>query len=172
MVLWIGGEARYLRQNYLNLTRLLGLDVSNETQIALEKGSNKTFEEQEMEALQRVRKELSRDIPYILVIDNLENERDWWDSRDLLELLQCFGGATHVIVSTRVMNLDPVRLSYLSSVEAVSLMKGKRMDFSVVELHALRTIEERLGCLTLGLGIVGSILSELLDSLIPLLGYH
>ena len=45
MVLWIGGEARYLRQNYLNLTRLLGLDVSNETQIALEKGSNKTFEE-------------------------------------------------------------------------------------------------------------------------------
>ena len=51
MVLWIGGEARYLRQNYLNLTRLLGLDVSNETQIALEKGSNKTFKEQEMEAL-------------------------------------------------------------------------------------------------------------------------
>ena len=66
-----------------------------------------------MEALQRVRKELSRDIPYVLVIDNLENERDWWDSRDLLELLQCFGGTTHVIVSTRVINLDPVRLSYL-----------------------------------------------------------
>lgn len=164
MVLWVGGEARYLRQNYLNLSRLLGLDVSNETQIAPEKGRNKTFEEQEMEALQRVRKELSRDIPYLLVIDNLENERDWWDSRDLLELLPRFGGTTHVIISTRlscVMNLDPVRLSYLSSVEAMSLMKGKRMDFSVVELDALRTIEERLGRLTLGLGIVGSILSEL-----------
>lgn len=164
MVLWVGGETRYLRQNYLNLSRLLGLDVSNETHIASEKGRNKTFEEQEMEALQRVRKELSRDIPYLLVIDNLESERDWWDSRDLLELLPRFGGTTHVIISTRlscVMNLDPVRLSYLSSVEAMSLMKGKRRDFSVVELDALRTIEERLGRLTLGLGIVGSILSEL-----------
>ena len=35
------------------------------------------------------------------------------------------------------------------------------MDFLVVELDALRTIEERLDRLTLGLGIVGSILSEL-----------
>ena len=113
MELWIGGEARYLRHNYLNLSQLLGLDVSNETQISLKKGSNKTFEEQEMEALQRVRKELSRDIPYVLVIDNLENERAWWDSRDLFELLPRFGGTTHVIVSTCVMNLDPVRLSYL-----------------------------------------------------------
>ena len=43
----------------------------------------------------------------------------------------------------------------------MSLMKGKMMDFLVVELDALRTIEERLGRLTLGLGIVGSILSEL-----------
>ena len=31
MELWIGGEARYLRHNYLNLSQLLGLDVSNET---------------------------------------------------------------------------------------------------------------------------------------------
>ena len=45
MELWIGGEAHYLRHNYLNLSQLLGLDVSNETQITLEKGSNKTFEE-------------------------------------------------------------------------------------------------------------------------------
>ena len=43
----------------------------------------------------------------------------------------------------------------------MSLMKGKMMDFLVVELDALRTIEERLGHLTLGLGIVGSILLEL-----------
>ena len=66
-----------------------------------------------MEALQRVRKDLSRHIPYILVIDNLENERYWWDNRDILELLPCLGGTMHVIVSTCVMNLDPVRLSYL-----------------------------------------------------------
>ena len=66
-----------------------------------------------MEALHRVRKDLSRHTPYILVIDNLENERYWWDNRDILELLPHFGGTTHVIVSTCVMNLDLVRLSYL-----------------------------------------------------------
>ena len=70
-----------------------------------------------MEALHRVRKDLSRHIPYILVIDNLENERYWWDNRDILELLPCFGGTTHVIIFIRfssVMNLDLVRLSYLT----------------------------------------------------------
>ena len=66
-----------------------------------------------MEALQRVRKDLNRDISYILLIDNLENERDWWYNRDILELLQRFGETMYVIVSTCVMNLDHVRLSYL-----------------------------------------------------------
>ena len=66
-----------------------------------------------MEALHGVRKDLSRHIPYILVIDNLENERYWWDNRDPLELIPRFGGTKKVIVSTFVMNLDPVRLSYL-----------------------------------------------------------
>eukprot|EP01018_Ginkgo_biloba_P002481 Gb_04059 [translate_table: standard] len=163
-VLWVGGEARYLRQNYLNLGLFLGLDIGTEAQIGLEKCKNKTFEEQEMEAFQRVRKELIRDIPYLLVIDNLESERDWWDGRDILELLPRFGGITHVIISTRlprVMNLEPLKLSYLSSVEAMALMKGRRMDFSVLELDALRAIEERLGRLTLGLGLVGTILSAL-----------
>eukprot|EP01018_Ginkgo_biloba_P034257 Gb_12687 [translate_table: standard] len=164
MVLWVGGEARYLRQNYLNLCLFLGLDVSTGTQIGSEKCRNRTFEEQEMEAFQRVRKELIRDIPYLLVIDNLESERDWWDGRDILELLPRFGGTTHVIISTRlsrVMNLEPLKLSYLSSMEAMALMKGNRRDFSILELDALRVIEERLGRITLGLGLVGTILSEL-----------
>eukprot|EP01018_Ginkgo_biloba_P025356 Gb_07382 [translate_table: standard] len=164
MVLWVGGEARYLRQNFLNLSLFLGLDVSSETQMCPEKGGRiRTFEEQELEALQRVRRELLRDVPYLLVIDNLESEKDWWDGRDVLELLPRINGATHVIITTRlprVMSLEPLELSYLSRVEAMFLMKGKR-DFSSQDLDALRSIEEKLGRLTFGLGIVGALLSEL-----------
>ncbi|GLJ08510.1 hypothetical protein SUGI_0090070 [Cryptomeria japonica] len=163
MVLWVGGESKYFRQNFLNLSLVLGLDVSTDTQISPEKGRVKTFEEQEYEAFQRVRRELLRDVPYLLVIDNLESEMDWWDSRDILELLPRINGATHVIITTRlsqVMNFEPLELSYLSKVEAMFLMKGKR-DFPSQELDALRSIEEKLGRLTFGLGIVGAMLSEL-----------
>lgn len=163
MVLWVGGEARYFRQNFLNLSLLLGLDVSTETQMCPEKGRIRTFEEQEHEALQRIRRELLRDVPYLLVIDNLESEMDWWDGRDILELLPRINAATHVIITTRlpnVMNFKPLELSYLSGVQAMLLMKGKK-DFLSQELDALRTIEEKLGRLTFGLGIVGTLLSEL-----------
>lgn len=163
MVLWVGGEARYFRQNFLNLSLLLGLDVSTETQMCPEKGRIKTFEEQEHEALQRIRRELLRDVPYLLVIDNLESEMDWWDGRDILELLPRINAATHVIITTRlpnVMSFKPLELPYLSGVEAMLLMKGKR-DLPSEELDALRTIEEKLGRLTFGLGIVGTLLSEL-----------
>ncbi|KAI5064454.1 hypothetical protein GOP47_0021124, partial [Adiantum capillus-veneris] len=163
MVLWVGGEARYLRQNYLNLSLFLGLDVGTESQVGPEQGRIRTFDEQEMEAYQRVKRELQRDVPYLLIIDNLESERDWWDGREISELIPRAGGATHVIFTTRlprVMNLDSLNLSYLSGVEALSLMKGKR-EFSSQELDALKAIEEKLGRLPYGLGIIGTLLSEL-----------
>ncbi|KAI3453729.1 hypothetical protein Pfo_010392 [Paulownia fortunei] len=162
MVLWIGGESRYIRQNYLNLWSFLEIDVGVEG--CAEKGRTKSFEEQEEAAVARVRKELMRNIPFLVVIDNLESEKDWWDHKLVMDLLPRFGGETHVIISTRlsrVMNLEPLRLSFLSGVEAMSLMQGGVKDQSITEIDALRAIEEKLGRLTLGLAIVGAILSEL-----------
>ncbi|KAH7388398.1 hypothetical protein KP509_16G074100 [Ceratopteris richardii] len=162
MVLWVGGEARYLRQNYLNLSLFLGLDVGTESQIGPEQGRIRTFDEQEMEAFQRVKRELQRDVPYLLVIDNLESERDWWDGREISELIPRTG-ATHVIFTTRlpkVMKLDSLDLSYLSGMEALSLMKGKR-EFASQELDALKNIEEKLGRLPYGLAVIGTLLAEL-----------
>ncbi|KAE9597770.1 hypothetical protein Lal_00041444 [Lupinus albus] len=162
MVLWLGGESRYIRQNYLNLRSLLEVDVGVEN--SLEKTKIKGFEEHEKEAISRVRKELMRNIPYLVIIDNLESEKDWWDHKLVMDLLPRFGGETHVIISTclpRVMNFEPLKLSYLSGVEAMSLMLGTGKDYPVTEIDALRIIEEKLGRLTLGLAIVGGILSEL-----------
>ncbi|XP_031503166.1 uncharacterized protein LOC116266192 [Nymphaea colorata] len=162
LVLWVGGESRFFRQNYLNLCSLLGLDVGTETQVGPGKYRTRSFEEQEALAFQRVRRELIRDIPYLLVIDNLESEKDWWDAVNIMELLPRFGGATHVLISTRlprVMNLEPLKLSYLSSSEAMTLVTGEA-EYPVTELDALRTIEEKLDRLPLGLRLVGSILSE------------
>ncbi|XP_027080382.1 uncharacterized protein LOC113781125 [Coffea eugenioides] len=162
MVLWIGGESRYIRQNYLNLWPFLEVDVGVEN--CLGKSRIKSFEEQEDAAIARVRKELMRNIPFLVVIDNLESEKDWWDHKLVMDLLPRFGGETHVIISTRlsrVMNLEPLRLSYLSGIEAMSLMQGNVKDLPLPELDALRAIEEKLGRITLGLAIVGAILSEL-----------
>ncbi|XP_073112300.1 uncharacterized protein [Elaeis guineensis] len=164
MVLWVGGETRYIRQNYLALCTFLDVDLNIENHCCLEKGKMKCFEEQEEEAIFRVRKELMRDIPFLVIIDNLENEKDWWDQKVIMDLLPRFGGETHFIITTRlprVMNLEPMKLSYLSGVEAMALMMGGMKDYPIVEIDALRAIEEKLGRLTLGLGIVGSILSEL-----------
>ncbi|XP_010448706.1 PREDICTED: uncharacterized protein LOC104731133 [Camelina sativa] len=162
MVLWIGGESRYIRQNYLNLYQYLEVDVG------IENGSDKTrmksFEEQEDAAVSKIRKELMRNIPFLVVIDNLESEKDWWDSKMVMDLLPRFGGGTHILISTRlsqVMNMEPLKLSYLSGAEAMSLMQGNVKDYPVTEMDALRTIEEKLGRLTLGLAVVGAILSEL-----------
>ncbi|XP_057419632.1 uncharacterized protein LOC130713835 [Lotus japonicus] len=162
MVLWIGGESRYIRQNYLNLRSFLEVDVSVEN--SLEKTRIRGFEEQEEAAISRVRKELMRNVPYLVIIDNLESENDWWDHKLVMDLLPRFGGVTHVIISTRlprIMNLEPLKLSYLSGVEAMSLMLGSGKDYPVAEVDALRSIEEKLGRLTLGLAIIGGILSEL-----------
>lgn len=162
MVLWIGGESRYIRQNYMNLWSFLEIDVGVDS--CTEKSRPKSFEEQEEAAIARIRKELMRNIPFLVVIDNLESEKDWWDHKHVMDLLPRFGGETHVIICTRmsrIMNLEPLRLSYLSGVEAMSLMQGIVKDQSVTEIDALRVIEEKLGRLTLGLAIVGAILSEL-----------
>ncbi|KAI9079067.1 hypothetical protein K1719_038975 [Acacia pycnantha] len=162
MVLWIGGESRYIRQNFLNLRSFLEINVGVEN--SSEKTKMRGFAEQEEAAISRVRKELMKNIPYLVVIDNLESEKDWWDHRLIMDLLPRFGGETHVIISTRlpfIMNLEPLKLSYLSGVEAMSLMLGSSKDNPVAEVDALRTIEEKLGRLTLGLAIVSAILSEL-----------
>lgn len=123
-----------------------------------------------------------RNIPFLVVIDNLESEEDLWDHKLVMDLLPRFGGETHVIISTRfshVMNLEPLKVSYLSEVDAMSLMQGSVKDHLVSEIDALRVIETKLGRLTLGLAIVGAILSELpinpsrlLDTInrVPLIG--
>ncbi|KAF8380201.1 hypothetical protein HHK36_027683 [Tetracentron sinense] len=163
MVLWIGGESRYIRHNYLNLLSFLDVDVEFENQCP-EKSRIKSFEEQEDRAISRLRKELMRNIPFLVVIDNLESEKDWWDQKLIMDLLPRFGGETHFIISTRlprIMNLEPLKLSYLSGVEAMTLMKGSLKDYLITEIDALKVIEEKLGRLTLGLGIIGAILSEL-----------
>lgn len=162
MVLWVGGESKYIQQNFLNLWSFLGIDVGFEN--CIEKSKVKNFEEQEEAAISKVRKELMRNIPYLVVIDNLESEKDWWDHKHIMDLLPRFGGETHVIISTRlprVLNLEPMQLSYLSGVEAMSLMQGSFKDYPLAEVNALRAIEEKLERLTLGLGVIGSILSEL-----------
>lgn len=162
MVLWVGGESRDIRQNYLNLWSFLEVDVGVES--SPDKSRIKSFEEQEEAAVARVRKELMRDIPFLLIIDNLESEKDWWDHKLIMDLLPRFGGETHVLISTRlsrVMNMDPIKLNYLSEIEAMSLMQGAVKDYPIAEIDALRVIEEKLKRLTLGLAIVGAILSEL-----------
>uniref|UniRef100_A0ACD5YE27 Uncharacterized protein n=1 Tax=Avena sativa TaxID=4498 RepID=A0ACD5YE27_AVESA len=164
MVLWIGGEARYLRQNILNLSRYLGLDISAEAE--KEHGRIRSFEEQELDAFQRVKREIFRDVPYLLIIDNLENERDWWEGKELQDFLPRSTGASHVIVTTRlprVINLEPMHLPQLSFHDAMILMKGKRKkDYPHEELEVLKKFDEQLERLSFGLWLVGSLLSELI----------
>ena len=45
MVMWVSGEARYFRQNILNLSLKLGLDVSADAE--KERGRIRSFDEQE-----------------------------------------------------------------------------------------------------------------------------
>ncbi|XP_072999409.1 uncharacterized protein [Typha latifolia] len=163
MVLWVGGEARYLRGNYIKLLPRLGIDVGLQNEICPEENGLRSFADIEEEAIQKVRRELMQDIPFLLVIDNLESENDWWDGRSIRELLPPLGVATHVLISTRlprIMNIKPLRLLYLSGAEAMSLMKGSSRDLKTEDIIALRLIEEKLGRLPLGLALVGAIISE------------
>ncbi|KAF0931808.1 hypothetical protein E2562_005779 [Oryza meyeriana var. granulata] len=146
VVLWIGGEAS--------------------AEAEKERGRIRSFEEQEYDVFQRVNRELFRDVPYLVIIDNLDNERDWWEGKDLHDFVPRNTGASHVIVTTRlphVMNLEPMQLPQLTFPEAVILMKGKvKEDYSSEEIEVLRKFDERLGRLSFGLWVVGSLLSELM----------
>ncbi|CAD5181617.1 unnamed protein product [Musa acuminata subsp. malaccensis] len=162
LVLWIGGEARCFRQNILNLSTDLGLDVSAEGE--KERGRIRSFDEQEFDAFQRVKRELFRDIPYLLVIDNLETEKEWWEGKDLHDLIPRNTGATHVIITTRlskVMSFEPMQLPLLSLADSLLILRGRRKECSVQEIEVLKKFDERLGRLSFGLSVIGSLLSEL-----------
>ncbi|KAL6553338.1 hypothetical protein OROGR_007180 [Orobanche gracilis] len=163
MVLWIGGESRYFRQNILNISIKMGLDVGVDEE--RERGRIHSFEEQESEAFKRVKRELFRDIPYLLIVDNLENEREWWEGKDLRDLIPRNMGGTHVLITTRlsnVMNFDLIHLQTLSSPEAIQLIRGRRKrEYPNAELGFLRKFNEKLGRSSFGLWVVGSFLSEL-----------
>ncbi|KAL8205762.1 hypothetical protein R6Q57_009313 [Mikania cordata] len=163
MVLWVGGEARYFRQNIFNLSLNLGLDISADEE--KERGRIRSFDEQETEAFKRVKRELFRDMPYLLIIDNLETERDWWDGKDLHDLIPRNTGGSHVIITTRlprVMSYDPMQLQPLLFKDAILLMKGRRKkEYPAQEVEILAKFDDYLGRSSFGLSVVGSLLSEL-----------
>ncbi|KAI4320865.1 hypothetical protein MLD38_034305 [Melastoma candidum] len=172
MVLWVGGESRYLRQNILSLSLNLGLDVSADAE--KERGHIRSFDEQEFDAFKRVKRELFRDSPYLLIIDNLESEKDWWDGKDLHDLIPRNMGGSHVIITTRalkVANFEVVQVLPLPLPESVVLMKGtRRKEFSSEDLEVLRKFDEKLGGTTFGKWVVGLLLSELGSSPLALYG--
>lgn len=170
MVLWVGGEARYFRQNILNLSLNLGLDVSAD--LEKERGRIRSFEEQEFEAFKRIKRELFRDMPYLLIIDSLETEKEWWEGKDLHDLIPRNTGGSHVIITTRLsklMNFDPVQLPPLPLSDAMVLVRGRRKkDYPADELEFLRKFDEKLGRSSFGLWLIGSLLSELAISPVAL----
>jgi len=163
MVLWVGGEARYLRQNILNLSLNLGLDVGADSET--ERGRIRSFEDQEFEAFKRVKRELFGETPYLLIIDNLETEVEWWEGKDLYDLIPRNTGGTHVIVTTRlskVMSYDTIQLPPLPLSDAMILMIGrKKKEYSADEIDLLEKFNEKLGRLSFGLWMIGSLLAEL-----------
>ncbi|KAE8723571.1 putative WPP domain interacting protein 1 [Hibiscus syriacus] len=92
-----------------------------------ERGRIRSFEDQELEAFKRVKRELFRDMPYLLIIDNLETERDWWEGKDLHDLIPRNTGGTHVIITTRLPKL-PISPSALF--EAVNQVSTSLEDVS------------------------------------------
>ncbi|XP_073126190.1 uncharacterized protein [Henckelia pumila] len=163
MVLWVGGEARYLRQNILNLSLKMGLDVTADEE--KDRGRIRSFDEQESEAFKRFTREIFRDLPYLLIIDNLESESEWWDGKDLHDLIPRNTGGTHVIITTRlskVMNFDTMQLQPLPPSDAIALVTGRRRkEYPATELGFLRKFVEKLQGSSFGLWVIGSLLSEL-----------
>uniref|UniRef100_A0A0E0MGJ6 Plant disease resistance WDH domain-containing protein n=1 Tax=Oryza punctata TaxID=4537 RepID=A0A0E0MGJ6_ORYPU len=180
-VLWVRGEARYLRMGYLKLADQLGLAVGDDLSLIAtgdrsSSGSSKTkkewiFRGLESDAIAKIRKELTREIPYLLIIDNLESETDWWDSRDMQDLLPgAVSGAaarSHVIITTtRLCRLQRVRTFSLApnleSQEAMLLMtKNGALAFHGEDTVALKAIQQKVGSIPLALALVGAVLSEL-----------
>ncbi|KAF5781346.1 putative AAA+ ATPase domain, P-loop containing nucleoside triphosphate hydrolase, TIR [Helianthus annuus] len=163
MVLWVGGECRYFRQNIFNLSMNLGLDISADEE--KERGRIRSFDEQETEAFKRVKREVFRDMPYLLIIDDLETENDWWEGKDLHDLIPRNTGGSHVIITTRlprVMSFDPMQLQPLPLKDAILLMKGRRKkEYPAQDVEVLAKFDEKLGRSSFGLSVIGSLLSEL-----------
>lgn len=163
MVFWIGGEARHFRQNILNISVRLGLDVSADPE--KERGRIRGFDEQETEAFKRVKRELFRDMPYLLIIDNLETAKEWWEGKDLHDLIPSNTGGTHVIITTRlsrVMNFDIMQLQPLPLSDAMMLIRGRqKKEYPAEEIEYLGRFDEKLRRSSFGLCLVGSLLSEM-----------
>ncbi|KAM0944130.1 hypothetical protein DsansV1_C12g0116221 [Dioscorea sansibarensis] len=89
---------------------------------------------------------------------------DWWDGRNVMELLPRLGGETHFLISIRLphaLSVRPRKLLHLSSSEAMSFMRGILGHLLVEDIVALRAIEEKLSRLHLALGFVGAVFAEL-----------
>ncbi|KZV36243.1 hypothetical protein F511_14261 [Dorcoceras hygrometricum] len=162
MVLWVGGEARYFRQNILNLSLSMGLDVSADEE--KERGRIRSFDEQESEAFKRVKRELFRDTPYLLVIDNLENAREWWEGKDLHDFIPRNTGGTHVIITTRPSTettFDSIKLQPLPLCDAMAIVRRRGINkYPAEELEFLEKFDEKLGSSSFGLSLVASLISE------------
>lgn len=162
MVIWVGGEGKYLRQNLLNSCLNLGLDVSADPE--KERGRIRSFDEQETDAFKRIKHELFRDMPYLLIIDNLETEKEWWEGKDLYDLIPRNTGSTHVIVTTtlsKVMSFKTMQLQPLPLSDAMRLTTGRRKKaFSAQEVEILKKFDEKLGRSSFGLCVIGSLLCE------------
>ncbi|KAK3120258.1 hypothetical protein QOZ80_9AG0684540 [Eleusine coracana subsp. coracana] len=173
-VLWVHGEPRFLRQGYLALADHLGVAVGDAAASATTPPSRRSLPDIEGDAIGKIRKELARNIPYLLIIDNLESDKDWWDGRAVHELLPHRSSSfitkhrsttttTQVIITTRlalVPRVRTMRLGNLAAPETMQLMKGTRA-FAVEDVPVLRSIEEKVGSVALGVALVGAILSEL-----------
>ncbi|XP_076949037.1 uncharacterized protein LOC143621515 [Bidens hawaiensis] len=163
MVIWVGGEGKYLRQNLLNSSLNLGLDLSADGE--KERGRIRSFDEQETEAFKRIKQALFRDMPYLLIIDNLETEKDWWEGKDLHDLIPRNTGSTHVIITTRlhkVMSFKTMRLQPLPSSDAMMLITGRRKKaYPDQEVEVLKKFDEELGRSSFGLWVIGSLLCEI-----------
>lgn len=157
-VFWVGGEARFLRENYMKLSGPLGIEAG------IDNGSGVSNNIEE-EAIRKVCKEFTRDIPYLIVIDNLEMEKDFWDGRPISDLLPGFTSQTHVLISTRlpkVLNIMQFKLPYPSFPEAMVFIKGESsLGLRNEDDGALEIIQEKLRQLPFGLVLVRAILSHL-----------
>lgn len=162
-VLWVHGEPRFLRLSYLRLADHLGVAVGDDPAAA---SGPRSLPEIEGDAIAKIRKELARDVPYLVIIDNLESEKDWWDGRAIPDLLPprtaSDNPTTHVIITSRLRDVQGVRtlrLGNLARPETMRLMKGTRA-FGVADTAVLRRVEDDVGGMALGVALVGAVLSE------------
>ncbi|CAO2149353.1 unnamed protein product [Urochloa humidicola] len=163
-VLWVHGEARYLRQSYLKLADRLGVAVGDTLLPSKTPTTTKTLYDIEGDAIAKINKELARDIPYLVIIDNLESDKDWWDGRAAgRDLLPRGCRRSRVLLTTRlaagVRGVRTLALGHLDDANAMRLMtKGTHADDNTAAI--LREIKETVAGAPLGLALVGELLEE------------